>query len=332
MISIIIPAFNQLEYCRQCITSLQLNTPQPHKLILVDNGSSDGVSEYFDSIAGATVLHTGTNLGFAGGVNAGLDHAEGHPLLLNSDTLLPRDWLPRLERALLRQQDIGIVGPMSNEVSGIQRIEDLHFTSLDEVSDFADQRALELSGTWLDVPRVVGFCMLIRDTCWKELGPFDTRFGIGNFEDDDYCRRATLAGFRLCVAADAFVFHYGSRTFHAMGLQNEAWRALIEKNYRIYRKKWDAPKGLDSTVETREKTLIQEAKAAYASGNLPRAAGLYLEVIRLNPDDPVVYNDLGVVLHALGETPKAVAYIEHALRIDPSFEDAVENLRALRGQ
>ena len=129
-ISIIIPAFNQLEYCRQCVQSILIHTQRPCRLILVDNGSTDGVSEYFDSVPGAMAVHAGRNLGFAGGVNLGLQHAEGHVLLLNSDTIVPRRWLERLEAALLCAEDIGIVGPRSNCVSGIQQIDGLELGSV----------------------------------------------------------------------------------------------------------------------------------------------------------------------------------------------------------
>ncbi|MEA3365964.1 MAG: glycosyltransferase, partial [Candidatus Hydrogenedentes bacterium] len=119
-ISVIIPAFNQVNYCRQCIQSIRMHTDREYRLILVDNGSTDGVSEFFDSVPGATVVHSDANLGFAGGVNLGFDHADGHVLLLNSDTLVPKGWLGILQHALLEEDDIGMVGPMSNCVSGPQ--------------------------------------------------------------------------------------------------------------------------------------------------------------------------------------------------------------------
>ena len=87
-LSIIIPAFNQLKYCQGCIASLRRCTPEAHRLILVDNGSTDGVGDYFYSVPKAEVLHAEENLGFAGGVNLGLAKAVGHVVLLNSDTIL----------------------------------------------------------------------------------------------------------------------------------------------------------------------------------------------------------------------------------------------------
>jgi GT2 family glycosyltransferase len=38
------------------------------------------------------------------------------------------------------------------------------------------------------------------------------RFGAGFFDDDDLSVRAVRAGFRLLLAQDVFVHHYGSRT------------------------------------------------------------------------------------------------------------------------
>lgn len=328
MISIIIPAYNQLEYCRQCLLSLQLNTQVPHKLILVDNGSTDGVSEFFDSIPNATVVHTGANLGFAGGINAGLEQAEGHVLLLNSDTLVPRNWLQRLLRVLLLSEDIGIVGPMSNEVSGLQRIDALWFETLDEISAFADNWAQDHAGETLEVPRLVGFCMLIRESVWRRVGLLDTRFGLGNYEDDDYCRRTVLEGFRLFIAREAFVFHYGSRTFHALGIVDDSWKALLQDNFARYLDKWQDPALLRPELEARARALTREAKDHFQAGDLTRAVALYVQAVGLTPGDAVPFNDLGVVLFQLGQKERARAYFLHALRLAPGFQDALDNLKA----
>ena len=138
-ISIVIPAFNQLDYCKQCIETVLAYTHPPYQLILVDNGSTDGVSELFDGVRGARVIHSERNLGFAGGVNLGLRIAEGHVLLLNSDTLVPEGWLEPLERALLSADDIGMAGPMSNYVSGPQQIAGLLFESQDETEELSSE-------------------------------------------------------------------------------------------------------------------------------------------------------------------------------------------------
>ena len=325
-ISIVIPAFNQLEYCRQCVHAIIENTGHPYRLILVNNGSTDGVGEFFDSVAGADVVHSDENLGFAGGVNLGMARAEGHVLLLNSDTLTPRGWLTRLASALESDGAIGMCGPMSNSVSGSQLIPDLSFEHMDEINGYAASLAAEHGGRVRDVARLVGFCLLIRDRCVSEVGRFDEDYGIGNFEDDDYCLRALRRGYRLCVAEGAFVFHYGNRTFLGMGLVDDAWRELIGTNEARFQEKWDArpEERIDAVQASRQ--WNRGAREARQAGDFAEAVRCYTEAIRTAPAYDLNYNDLGVLLWEQGDCARAYEQFSRALRRNPASEDARENL------
>ena len=42
LVSIIILTFNQLGYTKECVESIRKHTPEPHEIIFVDNGSTDG--------------------------------------------------------------------------------------------------------------------------------------------------------------------------------------------------------------------------------------------------------------------------------------------------
>lgn len=95
-VTIIIPAHNQAAYSRQCLTAVRRHTAAPHKLVLVDSGSTDGVEDFFDSVPSAEIIHLNKNRGFAPAVNAALEHAEGHVLFLHTDTIVPPGWLDRL--------------------------------------------------------------------------------------------------------------------------------------------------------------------------------------------------------------------------------------------
>ena len=328
-VSIIIPAFNQFDYCRQCIQSIVMNTDRPYRLILVDNGSTDGVGDFFDSISGATVIHTGRNLGFAGGVNRGLEEAEGHVLLLNSDTLAPQGWLGRLEDALESAADIGIVGPYSNCVSGSQQIDGLEFTSLDEINAFAGELAAKQPGQLRDVARLVGFCMLIRDETVRKIGLFDEAYGVGNFEDDDYCLRALRAGYRLCVAEDTFVFHYGSRTFLGMGMTGDAWDGLLRQNEQLFAEKWAVSPEERSDAIQASRQHNRRAREAADAGDWAGALRCFKQAIETAPHDDQNYSDLGMVLRRMGDTDRARGYFRRALRLNPENECARENLCAL---
>jgi len=325
-VSIVIPAFNQLDFCRQCVEMLLQNTPPPYKLILVDNGSTDGVSEYFDSVRGATVIHAGENKGFAGGVNLGLEQAEGHVVLLNSDTLTPTGWLDRLRTALESSGDIGLVGPMTNYAAGPQCIPDLKFEAMEEVEKFARELAEKQHGNLRDVPKLVGFCVMIRKETREKVGLFDESFGIGNYEDDDYCMRAICAGYRVCMALDAFVFHYGSRTFAGMGVTGKEWQDLLDSNERRFLEKWRGQcQGSDAEKKSRQ--LARRARSAVRRGDLVGAANLYEQAVSAYPLDARNHNDVGVVLWRLDMREAAFSYFKAALKLKPDYAEARDNLR-----
>lgn len=328
LVSIIIPAFNQLEYCRQCVASVLMHTTYPYRLILVDNGSTDGVGDFFDSVPDAVVVHAGKNLGFAGGVNLGLERAEGHVLLLNSDTITPRGWLERLVAALDADPRIGMVGPMSNCVSGSQQIDGLTLSQMDEINAFSEELSRRNAGQLRDVARLVGFCLLIREETAAKVGRFDDTYGVGNFEDDDYCLRVLRAGYRLCVAEDCFVFHYGGRTFLGMGVVDDTWRALIAQNEKTFHEKWAVrpEERCDAVQQSRE--YNRRAAAALEAGDPVEAIRHYKAAIEIAPAYDLNYNDLGVALWRMGAHARAFDQFARALRFNPRNTDARENLRA----
>lgn len=326
--AIIIPAFNQLDYCRQCVASVRANTPEPHRLVLVDNGSTDGVGAFFDSVPGAVVVHTGENLGFSGGVNRGLAHrGGGHALLLNSDTIVPPGWLGRMLRAFDHADDIGMVGPRSNCVSGYQEIPGLAFQHEAEIAAYADALHAREGGRVTEISRLVGFCLLIRDRVVDAVGGFDERFGIGNFEDDDYGLRVIQAGYRLCVAEGAFVFHYGSRTFAGMGLVGGAWNDLIARNQGAFHEKWGGSDALAGEAARDSLALNRAARAAAGAGDLAGAVRGFKEAIARCPGLAENYNDLGAVLWGAGERVRARDLFQRAVSLDPAHAAATANLR-----
>jgi FkbM family methyltransferase len=236
--SIVILTHNQLPFTRRCLDSIRRCTDEPHELIVVDNGSTDGTVEYLHSLAGVKVIVNAENRGFPAGCNQGIRAATGRQvLLLNNDTVVTTGWLDRLLRALESDPRIGLVGPCSNFVSGGQRVAVAYGDDLLGLEGFAWDWGKAHDGVREDVDRLVGFCLLIRREAIDWVGLLDERFGVGCFEDDDYSRRAARAGYRLVIARDAFVHHFGGRTFLGAGVDYDA---LMRTNRELYRKKWEA--------------------------------------------------------------------------------------------
>ncbi len=323
-VNIIIPAWNQVAYSRQCIQTLLANTPEgAYRLILVNNGSTDETPAFFDSVPNASVIHFPENRGFAAAVNAGMRLVEsGHVLLLNNDTLLPPGWLERLQAPLDEMPDAGLVGPVSNTVSGSQQIETPPLTTWEEIISFAHARAAEYAGRRRETARLVGFCLLIRDRAFQDIGLFDERYGIGNYEDDDYCLRAIRAGWRLVIAEDAFVFHYGGRTFLALDPEMKSYRQLLDRNRSLFESKFQPSphERLDEALRARR--LAEAASQSLAGGNLKAAIKNGLDALNHWRFELLAWDVLAQAMEHLGEHERAALLRQQAQNACRAMENS----------
>jgi GT2 family glycosyltransferase/tetratricopeptide (TPR) repeat protein len=240
--SIIILCCNEVEYTRQCLESVLRHTRRPYELVLVDNGSTDGTPAYLEEVrsrpgpARVEVIRNETNVGFAAGCNQGLARAHGqYLLLLNNDTIVTAGWLDGLIAwALHDWPRVGLVGAVTNYSRPPQQVA-VDYTEAEGIHAFAARRRREYAGKAVEVDRLTGFCLLLRREAFEQIGGFDERFGLGFFDDDDLSVRAREAGFRLLVAQDVFVHHFGSRTFTGLGID---CRQQLESNFEQFRAKW----------------------------------------------------------------------------------------------
>ncbi len=263
-------AWNQLAYTKLCIESVFKHTHVPFELILVDNGSHDGTPEYFRELrrenANVKVVLNAKNLGFGKGCNQGLAVANGdYVCFLNNDTLVTEGWLEHLQWWAELEPNVGVVGPVSNRVAGIQRICPVSYDedamipeAIADHGGLRDRHRAANRHESVFVNRIIGLCLLLKRELVERIGGFDTRYGTGNFEDDDLCFRARVAGYKVVIARDVFIHHYGSKSFEGNKVD---YTATMERNMERFLKKWgfertDAgykPTGLESMVYDRAK-------------------------------------------------------------------------------
>lgn len=241
--SIIVLVLNQRAHTEKCLASIAAHTPSAHEVIIVDNGSTDGTPEFLSAWqaqhANCTVIRNESNRGFAGGNNQGLAVARGkYLLLLNNDTVVTAGWLEAMLAVHARHPETGLVGPVSNRVSGPQFIREATYQQLSELPEFAARHVQANAGQSFEVLRAVGFCLLATREVITKIGGLDETFGSGNFEDDDFCLRAQFAGFRIRIARDSFVHHTGSQTFAGEKID---YRLSMRRNWELFRTKWDFP-------------------------------------------------------------------------------------------
>ena len=188
------------------------------------------------------------NEGFAGGCNAGLEFLwqEGwfdYFGVVNDDVLPATDCLCELVQAMRELEALGhrpgLIGPVSNVVHGPQLVDIGSFANYAEMVDRADAYHREHAQSATPSDQVRGLLLLMHPECFNAVGGFDTRFGLGNLEDDDLNMRSKLAGFTSWIADGAFLYHEGSSTFRKLEID---YTATIHRNVDLLLDKW----GVDS--------------------------------------------------------------------------------------
>lgn len=242
LVRIIIPVYNALPMTQACLESLDLNTQGiDFEVVVVDNASQDGTFEWLCAEQrrrpNLAVARMSENIGFGPAVNIGLQRITGEfVVILNNDTLPAPGWLENLLCVLRADPSVGIVSPMTNYVGHGPQIDPAAQELAPDPEAIARyaQRISGRSDIYYEPNRLVFFCVLLRRELVDLLGGLDEGYLKGNYEDDDYCLRARMAGYRLAIARNAFVYHHGTKTFALNLIPHNQW---MERNReRFYRK------------------------------------------------------------------------------------------------
>lgn len=196
---VIVPNYvtlQSLPIVRECLESIRQHSHES-RLIFVDNASPalDQIEPELSWHPNIVKILNKENLGFVKAVNQGLRASTSeYVVILNNDTVVCADWLPRLRAAFT--SNVGIVGPRSQKngtISGDLPWTSAHILGPGEMLCF--------------------FCVMISRTVLNQIGLLDEDFGIGLGDDDHYCWRAQQAGFDLCYLGDLTIFHHHKTTF-----------------------------------------------------------------------------------------------------------------------
>jgi GT2 family glycosyltransferase len=239
-LSVIILSHDQFdETTGPCLSSL-VEDPRHGEVevLVVDNGSGAETRARLREVRARQpeirVLESPRNLGFAGGNNLGLREARGEVfLLLNSDTRVAPGMLGRMAATVTANPELALVGAITNAAGTEQRI----FVKARTPEGIMAEglRFAEASGGRLLTSVRLDFCCVaIRRGAHQRIGELDEGFGLGYYEDFDYCLRARALGLGLAVAEGVFVYHRGGTTFG--GLAGEAKALLARNKARILEK------------------------------------------------------------------------------------------------
>lgn len=208
--SVIVLAYGDEEWLGECITSVLASEGEEPEVVVVDNGAAAASLATVSDLPGVRILTPGKNLGFAGGVNAGVRASSGDVIvLLNSDAYVATDTLALLgDRA--RQPEAGIVGALvllADEPDTVNSAGNpLHILGLSWAGRMGDP-ASSVPPVIDDVASASGACLAISRALWDRLDGFwDPYFAY--LEDMDLSWRTRQLGLPVRILGEARVWHH----------------------------------------------------------------------------------------------------------------------------
>ncbi|TSC85978.1 MAG: Uncharacterized protein G01um10147_1045 [Microgenomates group bacterium Gr01-1014_7] len=239
----------------------QHTPPLAVRTIIVDNASTDGsVNAINSQYPGVDILQTGSNKGYAGGFNAGIEYAKiwgaDYFLLINNDTLIKDiNLLDELIKVAEKDPKIGVVSPKIYFAPGFEFHKDRysatekgkviwygggHFDwdniqgvhhGIDEV-DSGKYDATE------GVDFVSGACMLIKREVFDKVGVFNEEYFL-YFEDVEFQKRVKEAGFKQYYNGKVAIYHKVSRS---AGIGSDLTDYFHTRNRLIFGMKYGKPR------------------------------------------------------------------------------------------
>jgi len=228
-----IPVYGALPYLRQCINSVLKNTKHPYNLVIVDDGNNPIIKEYLRTIKSARIITNKKNLGWLKSCNIGIENTENDVVLLNSDTMVTEGWLEKMDRCAHSSSRIGMVNPLSNNALFLSVPHSFVFNTIPAgftVESFAGLVSELSECRYPSIPTGLGFCFLIKREVFDCIGVFDEKFELDYGGGNDFCMRAKREGYKGVCCDDAFVYHYGGKSFGDSSYM-EAYGKSVDKKY-----------------------------------------------------------------------------------------------------
>jgi GT2 family glycosyltransferase len=229
-VSVVIVSFHCLGDLVRCVRSLSSPSSLRTEVIVVDNGSDDGTVEALSRLfPGVLVVPLGFNAGFSRANNVGIARATGrHVLVLNPDTVVSATALEQLALWLDEHPQAGVAAPRLVNPDGSDQQTARSFPTPSAAlfgrrspltrwfpHNRFSSRFLSGRGHQGNVPFrvdwVSGAAMMVSAGAIAAVGAFDEAFFLF-WEDADWCRRLTDAGYEVWTVPQATITHHEGST------------------------------------------------------------------------------------------------------------------------
>ncbi len=215
-ISLIIVNFNGRSFIGELLESVASQSRPADEVLLVDNASTDGsldyIRQYFPWVK---IISLDSNLGFAQGNNTGLAVAKGDLIaLLNSDTIIDKDYLLEMSKALEADDRVGAVVPKIYDQDSTLKFHcaGAEFNNLGHCwgRGFNQEETGQFE-VLTEVPGVTGCAALLRRSALQGETLFDPEFFM-YLEEFELSLRLRSRGFAIQFVPAAIAMHRGSQS------------------------------------------------------------------------------------------------------------------------
>ena len=219
----VVANWNTPDYTVRAATALERDGLPRGRIVVVDNGSTDGSHERFRSeLDGCVLVRLEENIGFARASNLGARTLRGAGyLFVNSDAFLHRPGTLARLAAVLADERVGVAVPrILNEDLTLQpsvvplSSPGVALVRASGLSRFVPNRWQPRWSTHWDhassreIQAANGAVLLVGRSAWEALGGFDERLRM-YAEDLDVCWRARRLGWSVRFVHDAEFVHLG---------------------------------------------------------------------------------------------------------------------------
>ncbi len=198
---VIVLTYNSGPGLEGCLTSLQATTYPEARLVVIDNGSTDGSVEIARRL-GIDVHAFGQNLGYCAAYNRAFHELlrdEAFVLLSNPDLVVAPETIGRMVPAAGDDPRVGFVGP-------VQRHADTREVRSAGIRWRCGHLPEHVLAAGEPFDALEGAFLLVRRAVIDTVGGLDEAFAL-NLEDVEWQARAAKAGFRSVLARDAEILH-----------------------------------------------------------------------------------------------------------------------------
>jgi GT2 family glycosyltransferase len=220
---------NNAEKLQTTLNAIIRNTnPEHYDLIIIDNASSDstlGIYQLPTLADNITIVRSGKNLHWVGGINLGIEMTKGYQYVgfLNDDIEVCPNWLENFFDVLDCNPNVAAVGPLTSNTRdwqgydnvrkkwpdwGLPECGGIDRGNLPKMYDY-----IKSNGSGMTISDSLAFfCILIRRSVVDEVGGLDCNldkfYSWGWWRNDNYFSKIIFSGYKLAISKRTYIIHH----------------------------------------------------------------------------------------------------------------------------